>query len=163
MSKIKLLILLLINIYLVSCASNVVNNDYKLSVAYIGGEYDGLVLSNQLKSHLNNFGRLDKNSNYEIQADISHSQSLFITNIDNTSDREKINSSVKVKILNKELNCFTHSYSETITQFYILASSDQFISNSTAVEEIKIENTEYLVKKFVNSLSEDAFLCDEGK
>ena len=163
MSKIKLLILLLINICLVSCASNVVNNDYKLSVAYIGGEYDGLVLSNQLKSHLNNFGRLDKNSNYEIQADISHSQSLFITNIDNTSDREKINSSVIVKILNKELNCFTHSYSETITQFYILASSDQFISNSTAVEEIKIENTEYLVKKFVNSLSEDAFLCDEGK
>ena len=65
--------------------------------------------------------------------------------------------------MNKELNCFTHSYSETITQFYILASSDQFISNSTAVEEIKIENTEYLVKKFVNSLSEDAFLCDEGK
>ena len=45
----------------------------------------------------------------------------------------------------------------------MLASSDQFISNSTAVEEIKIENTEYLVKKFVNSLSEDAFLCDEGK
>ena len=57
MFKIKLLILLLINIYLVSCASNVVNHDYKLSVAYKGGEYDGLVLSKQLKSHLNNFGR----------------------------------------------------------------------------------------------------------
>ena len=103
----------------------------------------------------------DKNSNYEIQADISHSQNLFITNIDNTSDREKINSSINIKIFDKELNCFTHSYSETISQFYVLASSDQFISNNTAVEEIKFENTEYLVKKFINSLSEEAFVCDE--
>ena len=83
----------------------------------------------------------DKNSKYEIQANISHSQNLYITNIDNTSDRENIDSSVNVKILNVELNCFTHSFNETISQFYVLASSDQFISNSTAVEEIKVENT----------------------
>ena len=163
MSKIKLLILLLINVSLISCVSNTENFNFKLSVAYIGGEYDGLVLSNQLKSHLNNFGMFDRSSRYEIQANISHSQNLYITNIDNTSDREKINSSVDIKILNKELNCFTHSYSETITQFYILASSDQFISNTTAVEEIKIENTEYLVKKFLNSLSKEEFVCDEQK
>ncbi len=163
MSKIKLLILLLINISFVSCASNTGNYNFKLSIAYIGGEYDGLVLSNHLKSHLNSFGMFDKSSKYEIQADISHSQNLYITNIDNTSDREKIDSFVNIKILNIELNCFTHSYSETISQFYVLASSDQFISNSTAVEEIKIENTNYLVKKFVNSLSEDAFVCDEQK
>ncbi len=163
MSKIKLLILLLINISLVSCTSNTNNYDFKLSVAYIGGEYDGLVLSNHLKSHLNNFGMFDKNSKYEIQANISHSQNLYITNIDNTSDRENIDSSVNVKILDVELNCFTHSFNETISQFYVLASSDQFISNSTAVEEIKVENTEYLVMKFVNSLSDNAFVCDEQK
>ena len=161
MSRIKLLILLLINIFLVSCTSNTDKYDFKLSVAYIGGEYDGLILSNQLKSHLNNFGIFDKNSKYEIQADISHSQSLYVTNIDNTSDRENIDSYVNVKILNTDLNCFTHTYSETISQFYLLAPSDQFISNSTAVEEIKIENTEYLVKKFINSLSEDTFVCNE--
>ena len=161
MSRIKLLILLLINIFLVSCTSNTDKYDFKLSVAYIGGEYDGLILSNQLKSHLNNFGIFDKNSKYEIQADISHSQSLYVTNIDNTSDRENIDSYVNVKILNADLNCFTHTYSETISQFYLLAPSDQFISNSTAVEEIKIENTEYLVKKFINSLSEDTFVCNE--
>ena len=73
MSKIKLSILLLIKISLVSCISNTGKYNYKTSVAYIGGEYDGLVLSNQLKSHLNNFGMFDKNSNFEIQADISHS------------------------------------------------------------------------------------------
>ena len=163
MYKIKSLILLLINIALVSCMSNTGGYNFKSSVAYIGGEYDGLVLSNQLKSHLSNFGMLDKNSNYEIQANISHSQSLYITNIDNTSDRERINSSVNMKIWNKELICFTHTFSETISQFYVLASSDQFISNNNAVEEIKIENTEYLVKKFINSLSEDVFICNEQK
>ena len=161
MYKIKSLILLLINIALASCTSNTGGYDFKSSVGYIGGEYDGLVLSNQLKSHLSNFGMLDKNSNYEIQANISHSQKLYITNIDNTSDRERINSSVDIKIWNKELICYTYAFSETISQFYVFASSDQFISNNIAVEEIKIENTEYLVKKFINGLSKDAFKCNE--
>ena len=163
MFKIKLLILLLISYLLTSCISNNRENDFKISVAYIGGEYDGLVLSNLLSGQLNNFGMLDKNSIYEVQANISHSRNLYITNIDNTSDREKIDSSVNMKIYNKELKCFTHIYSETISQFYILASSDQFISNSTAVEEIKFENTEYLAKKFVNNLSDEAFACNEQK
>ena len=161
MFKIKSLILLLISYTIISCTSNTGSLNSKLSVAYIGGEYDGLVLSNQLKSQLNNFGILDKNSQFEIQANISHAKDLYITNIDNTSDREKIDSSINLKISNKKLNCFTHNYNETISQFYVLASSDQFISNSTAVEEIKFENTEYLVKKFMNSLSENAFICNE--
>ena len=105
----------------------------------------------------------DKNSNFEIQADISHSQNLYVTNIDNTSEREKIDSSLNAKIFDKKLSCITYTYNETISQFYVLASSDQFISNSTAVEEIKFENTEHLVKKLVNSLSEEAFVCDEQK
>ena len=161
MCKIKLLILLLINFAIISCTSSTEKYKSKLSLAYVGGEYDGLVLSNQLKSNLSNFGIFDKSSNYEIQADIAHSENLYITNIDNTSDREKIDTSVNIKILDKGLKCFTYTYRETISQFYVLASSDQFISNSTAVEEIKIENTEYLVKKFVNSLSDEAFICDE--
>ena len=130
---------------------------------YIGGEYEGLILSNQLKSQLNNFNMLDINSQYEVQANIAHSQGLYITNIDNTSDRENIDTSVNISIFDKKLDCFTYFYSETISQFYVLASSDQFISNSTAVEEIKVDNTEYLVKKFINSLSESAFICNDIK
>ena len=163
MYKIKLLILLLINNFIASCTNNTGGYNFRTSVAYIGGEYDGLVLSNKLKSHLHNFGILDENSKYEVHADISHSQNLYVTNIDNTSDREKVDSYVNIKIHDKELNCFTHTYSETVSQFYVLASSDQFISNVTAVEEIKIENTEYLVKKFINNLSENSFICDEQK
>ena len=41
---------------------------------------------------------------------------------------------------------------KNVSQFYIFASSDKFISNKTAVEEIKFENTEnILVKKFINN------------
>ncbi len=161
MYKIRLLILLLISYTINACTNGTTNYNFKTSVAYIGGEFDGLILSNQLKSQLNNLGIFDKNSKFEIQADISHTQDLFITNIDKTSDREKISSSINLRIFNKESNCFTFTYSEMITQFYVLASSDQFISNNTAVEEIKIENTEYLVKKFINSLSETSFVCHE--
>ena len=163
MFKIKLLILLLISYLITSCINNTEDYKFKMNVAYIGGEYEGLILSNQLKSQLNNFNMLDINSQYEVQANIAHSQGLYITNIDNTSDRERIDTSANISIFDKKLDCYTYSYSETISQFYVLASSDQFISNNTATEEIKIDNTEYLVKKFINSLSESAFICNDIK
>ena len=159
MFKIKLLILFLISCLSISCTNKKEGNNFKLSVAYIGGEYEGLILSNKLKSHLNNLGMLIESSRYEVQANISHSQNLYITNIDNTSDREQIDSNISIKIFDKKLNCVTYKYDETISQFYVLASSDQFISNSTAVEEIKIENTDYFVMSFINSLTESSFVC----
>ena len=161
MFRTKLLILFLISILFNSCTNKREIINYQMSVAYIGGEYDGIILSNQIKSQLNNLGMLDENSKYEIQANISHSQNLFITNIDNTSDRERINSSVNINIYDRKLNCITYTFDKSVSQFYVLASSDQFISNSTALEEIKIHNTEYVVKKFINSLTEKAFDCDQ--
>ena len=163
MFKIKLLILLLISYILSSCVNNTKVYFHKMSVGYIGGEYDGLVLSNELKGQLNNFDMFDMSSRYEIRANVSHSQNLYITNIDNTSSRENIDTLVSIKIFDKELSCFTYVYDDAISQFYILASSDQFISNRTAVEEIKIKNTEYLVIKFINSISQNAFTCDDQK
>ena len=47
-------------------------------------------LKNYLISSLKNLIYMIKNSNFEIQASINHSSNLYITNIDNTSDREKI-------------------------------------------------------------------------
>ena len=161
MSKIKLLILLLTSLFLFNCSSNnQLSNNTKLSVGYIGGEYDGLILSNTLISYLNNFNILDQNSNYEVQSNISHSANLFITNIDNTSDRERVISNIDIKIFSSEQNCFTYSLNESVSQFYILASSDKFISNKSALENIKIENTEYLIKKFINDLDENSFDCN---
>ena len=159
MYKIKLLILLLISYTVTSCSS--VNNEekIKLSVGYISGEYDGLLLSNKLKSNLNNFGMLDNNSKYEVQANISHSQNLYITNIDNTSDRERVISSVQINIFDSKLSCNTHSFTDVINQFYVLASSDKFISNKSAVEKIKSDNTEYFVRKFINNLTLNDLVC----
>ena len=157
MFKIKLLILLLSNLFFLSCTTNQQFNKNKLSVGYISGEYDGLLLSNLLESHLRNFNMLDGGSNYEIQASIGHSSNVFITNIDNTSDRERITSVVDIMIYNKILKCFSYTYSDSVSQFYIFAPSEKFISNKIAIEEIKYESTEYFVKNFINDISKKRF------
>ena len=104
---------------------------------------------------------LNNRSNYQIQASISHVGDLFITNIDNTSDREKIISTIELKIYNETNKCFTFFYNESISQFYVLAASDRFSSNKLAVEEIKNSNTEYFVKNFINSLGPNSLICNE--
>ena len=162
MFKIKLLILLLVSIYLSACINSDRNkNKLPLSVDYISGEYDGLLLSNKLKIYLNNFGLLDKNSNLKIRASISHTQNLFITNIDNTSDRERVESTVFITVYDENFKCDTFKFNDSISQFYVLASSDNFLSNKTALDEIKDQNTEYFVKKFINNIKEVDFVCDE--
>ncbi len=160
MSRIKLLILLLINLILISCVSSQNKSNTKLSVAYIGGGYDGLMLTSQLKKHLNNFGMLDENSRMQIQANISHSNDLFVTNIDNTSDRERVSSSIELKIYDTKLKCYTYLYTNHLSQFYVLAAGDKFISNKTAIDKIKIENIDYFVKVFINNLSNDSLTCN---
>ena len=65
---------------------------------------------------------LNTYSNHEIQGSINHSSNLFITNIDNTSDREKIESSIELKIYDKLNECFTITFNQSITQFYILSA-----------------------------------------
>ena len=160
MFKIKLLILLLSSVFILSCSADQKINHVKLSVGYIGGEYDGLLLQNQLRSHLKNLDMLDEKSKYQIQASISHSSNVFVTNIDNTSDREKIKSFLDLKIYNKDTECYSYIYSDNISQFYILAPSDNFGSNKIAVQKIKFENTEYFVKDFINDLTREKLICD---
>lgn len=160
MFKIKLLILLLSSVFILSCSADQKINQVKLSVGYIGGEYDGLLLQNQLRSHLKNLDMLDEKSKYQIQASISHSSNVFVTNIDNTSDREKIKSFLDLKIYNKDTECYSYIYSDNISQFYILAPSDNFGSNKIAVQKIKFENTEYFVKDFINDLTREKLICD---
>ncbi len=162
MCKIKLSILLLISFFIFSCTNNQVNHpNQKYSIAYIGGEYDGLLLKNYLKSGLKNLDIHDQNSNLEIQANISHSKNLYITNIDNTSDREKINTTLSIKILNEESNCIVFNDKIIVSQFYIYASSDKFLSNQTAVKKIKKDNTESTVRQFINKLKKIDDQCNE--
>ena len=153
MSKIKLSILLLISFYVFSCTNNQVNHsNQKYSIAYIGGDYDGLLLKNYLTSGLKNLNLHDQNSNFKILANISHNTDLYITNIDNTSDREKIDTKLSIKIINKDTNCIVFNDEIGVSQFYIYASSDKFLSNQVAVKKIKKDNTESTVKQLINKI-----------
>ena len=162
MFKIKLSILLLVSFIIFSCTNNQINtSNQKYSVAYIGGEFDGLLLKNNLINSLKNLGIYDQNSNYKIYATIGHGSNLFITNIDNTSDREKITTNLSIRITNTLSSCEIYSNAISVSQFYIYASSDKFLSNQKAVKKIKKDNTEATVKKFINKLRKIDNNCDE--
>ena len=162
MSKIKLSILLLISFFVFSCTNNQINDSkQKYSLAYIGGEYDGLLLKTYLTNELKNLKIYDQNSIIEIQANINHSSNLYITNIDNTSDREKINTKLSFKIKNNKLNCIVFEDEIIVSQFYIYASSDKFLSNQVAVKKIKKDNTESAVRQFINKLRKINGQCNE--
>ena len=162
MFKIKLSILLLISVFVFSCTNNKINHSIqKYSLDYIGGEYDGLLLKNYLIGSLKSLEMYDQNSNFEIQSGISHSSNLYITNIDNTSDREKIDTKLSIKIINKESNCIVFKDEIGVSQFYIYASSDKFLSNQVAVRKIKKDNTESTVRQFINKLKKIDGQCNE--
>ena len=162
MSKIKLSTLLLISFFVFSCTNNQINDsNQKYSLAYIGGEYDGLLLKNYLTIGLKNMKIYDQNSNFEIQANINHSANLYITNIDNTSDREKINTKLSFNIKDNESNCIVFKDEIIVSQFYIYASSDKFLSNQVAVKKIKKDNTASTVRQFINKLKKIDGQCNE--
>jgi len=163
MSKIKLLILLLISFFFISCSSTnyQVKSNHKYSIAYISGGYDGLVLKKQLISKLRGFNSYDQNSRKSIQSEITHSTEVFVTNIDNTSEREEVKSSLKIRIFDTKLNCVIFRFEDQISQFYIYASSEKFLSNKKALETIKFNNTEELVNLFMNSLVKIEFGCQK--
>ena len=145
-----------------SCTNIQINNsNQKYSIAYIGGEYDGLLLKNYLTNGLKNLEIYDQYSNFEIKANINHNTNLYITNIDNTSDREKINTKLSINIINKDSNCILFNDVITVSQFYIYASSDKFLSNQLAVKKIKKDNTESTVRQFINKLKRIDGHCND--
>ena len=160
MFKIKLLIFLLTSFIILSCAKDIAkNNDIKYSIGYISGEYDGLILKNFLKNYLLNYDLYDENSNFEIKSSINHTSNVYITNIDNTSDRTRIDSNLIIDITDKKNDCSIYKLDRKITQFYILADSSNYISNKNAFEKIKDENTDNLVKFFINNLDTKKNQC----
>tara|TARA_B100000963_G_scaffold8362_1_gene6534 strand:+ start:254 stop:580 length:327 start_codon:yes stop_codon:yes gene_type:complete len=94
----------------------------------------------------------DGNSNFEIVPSISHSSELFISNIDNTSDRMRVKSTMTAKVVDLRFKCETNTFKEDVIQFYLFADTDKYISNSVAEKKIKEENTEILVRNFINKI-----------
>ena len=160
MFKIKLLISLLISLVALSCTGfDAQRDNTRFSLDSVGGGFDGLLLYNSLDTHLRSYGMIDNNSRYEIRSSISHATGVYVTNIDNTSNRESIESYLNVIIYDKELKCDAYSYNNEIYQFYIFASNEKFISNKVSLKKIKSENTEELVKRFINTLMYEKVKC----
>jgi len=136
-------------------------NSEKFSVAYISGEYDGLLLKNTIFNYLKSQGSFEQSSPYTIQANISHNSDVYITNIDNTSDRTRINSSLTIIITNKLKDCQIYQDSFQVSQFYVIAKSSKFLSNQVAVKKIKKDNTEALVKSFIIKLDDVSLVCND--
>ena len=161
MFKIKLLISLLISLVVLSCTGiNAPKSNTKFSLGSVGGGYDGLLLYNNLDAHLSSYGMIDTYSRYEIRSSIGHSTGVYITNIDNTSDRESITSELAIVIYDKQSKCNAYSYNNKIYQFYVFSSNEKFISNKTEQKKIKTENTEELVKRFTNTLMNEDIECE---
>ncbi len=160
MSRIRLLILLLASLFFISCTKNEAPlPNVKYSMGYIGGEFDGLLLKNLLNSYLISFDLYDQKSKLEIKSSISHTSDLYITNIDNTSDRAKIETKLVINIVDKTYDCNVQTFDRNVSQFYIFADSSNYISNNKAVDKIKKENTEALVKNFINTLNSPSYEC----
>ena len=162
MFKIKLLIFLLASFIFLSCAKDSIkNNDIKYSIGYVSGEYDGLILKNLLKNYLLNYDLYDEKSNFEIKPSISHASNVYITNIDNTSDRTRMVSNLSIDITDNENVCSIYKFHKNISQFYVLADSSTYISNKSAFEKTKDENTDSLVKYFINDLNKKENRCSK--
>ena len=161
MFKIKLLILLLINlIFINSCTTSRLDSGIKYSVGYIGGEYTGFVFKNLLLIHLDSYNLYNKISNYQIRAAVDHTSNTYVTNINNTSDRSSIETIIDIKIYDLKNECTVYKWNDDIGQFFIYASNEKFLSNQTASEKIKIDNIDQLIKKFINKIQLlDEFRC----
>jgi len=157
MFRIRLLILLLINLSIFGCTKKPIDQINTFRVGYIETDIDGQIAHNFFETHLNSFSALDQYSKLKIDGKINHSGDLFITNIDNTSNREKITSTLKISISNGDCNVYVSSSS--VSQFYLIASSTKFKSNTAAIKKIKSDNTEILVKNIINKILDKKFNC----
>ena len=164
MYKIKLLILLLISTILLSCSSNhqTNQNHNAFSVDYIDGGFDGLQLKNYLISYLDSYKMYDPQSTLSIKGNIAHSSSVYITNINNTSDRNKITSQLNIQIYHNDQKCLLYSFNQSSSQFFIISSSKNYLSNNSAEAKIKNDNLNYLIKKFINEIKTISLSCPDA-
>lgn len=159
MFRIKLLILLF-SFFLFSCAKTSVDKNYDgFSVNYIGGAFDGLYLSNTLIANLKMRNMYKPQSKYTINASISHAGDVYITNVDKTSDRERIISTLTVAITDQKSKCLVYTYEDFEEQFYVIAPSIHFTSNTKAIDKIKMSNVDILVNNFLYEIKGKNFRC----
>ena len=154
MFKIKLLTLFLTSIFFISCSKKV-DLKKQYNVKLVSGE-NNFSYQNTLIQYLDSMKLYSStNNNYLIQISPNLSQSVFITNIDKTSDRKKITLSITYNVfkilgsLNVECNVFSQKYKRSST--YLFASGEFNQSNVAADEEV----TQNLISLITNDFIDD--------
>ena len=71
----------------------------------------------------------------------------------------RVNSDVTFEIVDQKFKCVISKYKKSISQYYIFADTDKYISNNEAEKKIKEENTEALTKDFINKLKKPKAIC----
>ena len=163
MFKIKLLILLLFSLIFYSCSTSNQSNLNKFDLNYIGGKEDGLQLKNLLTSYFKSMKMFDENSDLKLSANINHEQRLYITNSNNTSNREQVVSTIDVSIFDKQKNCKVYEKNNLVSQYYVFASTIKFTSNNKAIDRIKYNNAEILVIDLARELINEPLDCLDEK
>jgi len=158
MLKIKLLILLLSGV-LIGCSFENYLPKEKLKLSYIGNDIDGLILSELLLIKLKNNDFYDKESSLLLKANIDHDTNYYLTNIDKTSDRNRVRSLLEISIVSQNLGCEVYNYKKGISQFFLVSDSTTFTSNNMALYDIKKENTKNLVQSFVSKYRNANLIC----
>lgn len=159
MFKIKLLILLLITSFFYSCTELKKNNN-KYKIKYIPGGIDGHIFSNNIRNSFEKLGIYSDQEDLIIDINLNHSRDLYITNINNTSNREKITSTVNLKIVDVN-GCALFNKTYITSQFYVITSSQSFLSNSSAINDIKFQNGMEIINKIIPDLIYYEYSCNE--
>lgn len=161
MFKIKLLILLLTSALFFACTHSPKKFIQQFNIEYIEGGESALYLSNSLKRNLESYGYFNENSNLSINAKISHGTSFYVTKTDNTSSRERVSTSLNLKVNDKMKKCTVYEFNKDIIQFYLVSESTVYLSNDAAVSKIKKDNTDALVANFIFDLIKNELKCKD--
>tara|TARA_B100001027_G_scaffold194855_1_gene150880 strand:- start:643 stop:903 length:261 start_codon:yes stop_codon:yes gene_type:complete len=70
-------------------------------------------------------------------------------------------SNLSIDITDSENECSIYKFNKNISQFYVLADNSTYISNKSAFEKTKDENTDSLVKYFINDLNKKENRCSK--
>ena len=84
----------------------------------------------------------------KVDARISHNTNFFITNIDNTSERNLVSSTLNINIMDKVENCEIYQSNNEILTVLYCCQLKSILPATCCLEKIKRDNTENLIKLF---------------
>ena len=134
-----------------------VNNYHiKLLSIKLGGSFEHILNNPKSNSNLISYECIKDTSYVNGNKNIPLEYSLLTT-----EEKQEYSNRCNLNqwILPKELDCVIFKFNNEISQFYIYASSEKFLSNTKAVESIKYNNTEELVRNFTNDLTKIKPAC----